>query len=161
MNRKAIILFIIIVIFFSFILTLRINNTNRLYTKKLFLMDTQVEIKVKDSKKARKALNDTIEVMKSWDEKLNRYNEKSIISKINNNGEKGSYVSSEILSLIQTILDYSKKTDGAFDPTVAPLIDLWGFGESENNIPSSDEIKETFEKVGVSYLLVTEGDLNE
>jgi len=25
----------------------------------------------------------------------------------------------------------------------------------------SDEIKETFEKVGVSYLLVTEGDLNE
>lgn len=57
---------------------------------------------------------------------LSMFNKESVISKINNNQpvvldslfltvwEKGQYV--------------SRCTDGAFDMTVAPLVDLWGFG---------------------------------
>ena len=47
--------------------------------------------------------------------------------------------------LFYNLLKESKKiyevTEGAFDPTVGPLVNAWGFGPlKQKNIPSKDEI---------------------
>lgn len=52
----------------------------------------------------------------------------------------------EVLSLSQSI---SRKSGGAFDVTVMPLVDLWGFGPAETNgPPSAEAIEETMERIG-------------
>lgn len=47
-------------------------------------------------------------------------------------------------------------SDGAFDPTIGPLVDLWGFGPSfhADQIPADSEIDQRLENVGYQYLEV-------
>jgi len=55
----------------------------------------------------------------------------------------------------------SQLTGGAFDPTLGPLIDLWGFGAGEprENDPSDEEIEAAMAKVGMAGLELTETSL--
>ena len=61
----------------------------------------------------------------------------------------------EVLSLAQEI---SVLTNGAFDITVGPLVNLWGFGPnpetSRNNLPTGVVIEDTLEHVGYNYLSI-------
>lgn len=64
-----------------------------------------------------------------------------------------------ILPLLHELLKHAKRTheqtSGAFDPTIAPLVNLWGFGPvSENRlaIPTEDEINRILEQVGMNQL---------
>ena len=56
----------------------------------------------------------------------------------------------DILSDALTIAD---RTGGAFDPTVAPLSDLWKIGTEEARIPKKKEIREALETVGYQHVL--------
>ena len=59
----------------------------------------------------------------------------------------------EVLSLSQNVY---KQTGGAFDPTVGPLVDLWGFGPSshENAIPEIAEIRKFLSEVGFDAVIL-------
>ncbi len=46
-------------------------------------------------------------------------------------------VSAEFLTVTQTALEWAGRTGGAFDPTLDPLITLWGFGAKEVDLPPS------------------------
>jgi FAD:protein FMN transferase len=53
-----------------------------------------------------------------------------------------------------------EQTEGAFDPTIAPLVNLWGFGPVSTNrlrIPTEDEIKNALEQVGMNQLEILDG----
>jgi FAD:protein FMN transferase len=45
-------------------------------------------------------------------------------------------------------LNVARKTDGAFDPTVGPLVQLWGFLWKEHRFPASNEIAAARARVG-------------
>ncbi len=71
------------------------------------------------------------------DNSMSTYQNKSIISKFN---QADSIM--EVDQLFLDVLNISKKvyqeSDGAFDPTVAPIVNAWGFGfENINNTDSS------------------------
>ena len=51
-------------------------------------------------------------------------------------------------ALIETALTISDTTDGAFDPTLAPVLDAWGFTKDEHRVPSADELKELLSHTG-------------
>lgn len=67
-------------------------------------------------------------------------------------------VSKDFVTVVARALEYSKTTDGAFDPTLQPLLNLWGFGSESTEqdiIPSDDKILAArastgWEKVSVS-----------
>ena len=53
-----------------------------------------------------------------------------------------------------------KQTGGAFDPTIAPLVNLWGFGPVSTNrlsIPQQKEIDETMQLTGMNQLELLNG----
>jgi len=58
------------------------------------------------------------------------------------------------------VLDISKlvweQSDGAFDPTVGPLVDLWGFGPvlTDNVIPGDEQIALALENTGYQHLSI-------
>ena len=59
-------------------------------------------------------------------------------------------ISIDTRSVIDEALRVSRLTEGAFDPTVGPIVDLWGFGPGggQQRIPSSEEIAAARESVG-------------
>lgn len=62
-------------------------------------------------------------------------------------------VSDAFAALTTVALSHSEKTNGAFDPTVKPLVDYWGFGPER----SPGELKEIRQAVGWHLLRVEEG----
>ena len=97
-------------------------------------------------------LQDEIEAeMKKVDNALSMFNEQSIISKINqgqttyiDDTEEGRMFK-EVYNLAMKI---SNETDGAFDITVAPLVNAWGFGFKENAFPGKQTIDSLMQIVG-------------
>jgi thiamine biosynthesis lipoprotein len=66
----------------------------------------------------------------------------SDISRINeNSGVAPVRVSEETYKVIERALYYAKLSGGAFDPTVGPLVSLWGIG-NEPRVPSQEEINQ-------------------
>lgn len=65
-------------------------------------------------------------------------------------------VSRELAAVAQQALEVARQTGGAFDPTLAPLIDLWGFGPQGRRAhsPSTAEIERARERCGWSRLEV-------
>lgn len=59
-------------------------------------------------------------------------------------------------TVVDRALQISRKTDGAFDITIGPVVDLWGFGpnKEKQNVPSPDSIANLLEHVGHDKLKV-------
>lgn len=70
-------------------------------------------------------------------------------------------VSPEFARVVRFSLEMYRRSQGAFDITLAPVINLWGFGEKteQRAIPSEAELKAARQKTGCQHLSVT--DQNE
>jgi thiamine biosynthesis lipoprotein len=75
----------------------------------------------------RKALGEEItEKLLTFDASLNPFNENSIISKVNRN--ESVVLDSLFIRVFNKATDVSIQSQGFFDITCAPLVNLWGFG---------------------------------
>jgi len=52
-------------------------------------------------------------------------------------------VSPELFAVLQLAQDIALKTDGAFDVTIRPLADLWGFIWKQHRLPTAEELERT------------------
>lgn len=66
-------------------------------------------------------------------------------------------VSAEFARVVRQALDLSRDSAGAFDPTVGPVVDLWGFGAPGRraDLPTDDEIAAARALCGAAHLQVT------
>lgn len=66
-----------------------------------------------------------------------------------------------VLELAQYGYELSRSSDGAFDLTLGPLLDLWGFGPQARgkHVPSSDEIAAAKAKIGYQHVRVVNDQL--
>jgi thiamine biosynthesis lipoprotein len=94
--------------------------------------------------------------MHKVDNALSMFNEKSVISKINQ-GEHYIPKTPEgdmFLEVYQLAEKISGDTGGAFDITVAPLVNAWGFGFKQGEMPTQHQVDSILQFVGydkVSY----------
>lgn len=86
---------------------------------------------------------------------LSPYNKKSIITQINNN--KQVEVNKMFTDVFQLAEKVSGETDGAFDITVAPLVNEWGFGFKKGTTPSKHVIDSLRSIVGYQKVSLTDG----
>ncbi|MGN7612282.1 FAD:protein FMN transferase [Magnetococcales bacterium HHB-1] len=104
----------------------KINHTHRL------IMGTMVTITTwgVDEKKAPQAVKAAFERMQQIDQQMSRHNPASLVTKINKKirGEETT-LPKNLHNLLKLALDIQQKSDGAFDPTLLPLIELWGFSK--------------------------------
>ena len=106
------------------------------------------------------SLEDSIKgVLQQVDLSLSPFNQQSVITAINQNTCMDvDDMFSEVFLMAQEI---SAQTDGAFDITVAPLVNLWGFGFQ--NIDSvTDEMVNTLRQyVGIEKVKLTDGKIHK
>lgn len=85
---------------------------------------------------------------------FNNYSDSSEISRVNKNAAAAPVeVSQDFFVVLKTALDFARLTGGAFDPTVGPLVKLWGFGK-EPRVPSQEEIEAAKKLVGWQYVIL-------
>lgn len=89
------------------------------------------------------------------DNSLSPFNKTSIISRINRNEKvKVDEMFSEVFQLAEKI---SGDTDGAFDITVAPMVNAWGFGFKTGNPPTRQTIDSLRAIVGFNTVSLQDG----
>ncbi len=74
----------------------------------------------------------------------------SEVSALNRDG--GGTLSTDTLALVSRSLELYEETGGAFDITVYPLMQLWGFTDKNYRVPTQDELDETLAVVGADQL---------
>ena len=101
-------------------------------------------------------LGDSIksELMKV-DQSLSPFNEKSVISAINYN--QSAKPDEMFLEVYHQAVAISRETNGAFDITVAPLVNAWGFGFEKGEMPTPRQVDSLKTLVGYQKLSLVNG----
>ena len=89
------------------------------------------------------------------DNSLSPFNKSSIITAINQN--KDVMPDSMFMDVFQLAMDISADTDGAFDITVAPLVNAWGFGFKSGQHPTKQQVDSLMQLVGYQKLAIVDG----
>lgn len=80
----------------------------------------------------------------------------SELSRFNRHGVNIPFnASSQMIEVMQMSQQIADQTEGAFDITVGPLVDLWGFGPTlrpANSLPDQQQIDSLLESVGYQFL---------
>ena len=98
-------------------------------------------------------------VLTQVDQSMSTYKPESELSQFNGLAAGQSMTVSEglweVLAISKTIWQQS---DGSFDPTIGPAVDLWGFGpvQTYDRVPSEEEIAQTLLGTGYQHLLMSD-----
>ncbi len=75
------------------------------------------------------------------EEALSNYRPSSELSRINRlAGRQAVTTDPEVFRLLETSFDYSRRSNGAFDITVGPLMRAWGFFRASGHFPDGKEL---------------------
>ena len=105
--------------------------------------------------------NEIVAELNKVDAALSMFNKKSEITRINNNEPiTVGKMFTDVFTLAEKI---SADTDGAFDITVAPLVNAWGFGFKNGTLPTKEKIDSLkafvgFDKVSLNDEKVKKSD---
>ncbi|MFC1566469.1 FAD:protein FMN transferase [bacterium] len=136
MNTKKLILLIVSL----YLLNSSCIKKSNLVTKTEFIMDTIVEISVipKTTVNSIKLITNAMNEIKRIEASFDRYKKDSLVAKFNKREQ--DVIDPELYELIDFSLNISRISDGAFDITIAPLVDLWNFKNDKPTLPSKKNI---------------------
>lgn len=118
------------------------------YVREKVLMDTLVTIKAygADNVKTEEAVDRALSEIEGIDRIMNFYDPQSEISKINKGAGRQRVISRNMLTVIPMSQRYNRKTGGAFDITIGPLMRLWSFNVNPR-VPSEKELRKALSLV--------------
>ena len=111
-----------------------------------FVMDTYASVSV-SGRNGETAVQTAREYLKRLEGLWSVTDPDSEIYRINHSGEN-TKVSEETARLLAFALQMAERTNGAFDPTLYPILRAWGFTTDQNRIPSQEERNGLLERVG-------------
>lgn len=152
MKKKSLIYLVI----FSLMVTLVGCNKEKVTSKENYLLDTIIQLKVY-GKNSEKATDDAMNAISHVDDIMSPTKSISDVVKINHKAGKDFVnINNDTLKVIKTSIDYSKISNGNFDITVGPLVNLWGIGTKNARIPSKEEINTALNLINYKDVLIDE-----
>lgn len=122
-------------------------------SKEFFAMDTYMEVDAYGDN-GEKAVAKAEKEVNKLDSILSTGKSTSEISKLNKN--KKQVVSADTMSLIKESIKISKETNSAFNPTIYPLMELWGFTTKNYYVPKDNEIKPLLNHMDIDNIKIDE-----
>lgn len=120
------------------------------YTADFFAMDTFMSITAYGE--SEQAAQDTAvqleQRINALEPALSRTREDSDLYRLNHAGGAVCEVSEDTYAAIEAAVQFAEWTGGAFDPTMAPLTDLWGINTDHAHVPEQAEIDAALTHVG-------------
>lgn len=108
-----------------------------------------------DAPKAEELKSRVDSVLLHVNKLMSTYDPTSELSEFNKMPAESSVkVSEAMVYVVGEALKISEMTEGKYDVTIGPLVNLWGFGpgKHEDVVPSDDQIAQAKDKVGYHYL---------
>ena len=130
-------------------LSLAACGTQKRETLELFAMDTYMTfVAIGDG--ADDVLTDLSRTVNTLESSLSRTVDTSEVSRLNRDGS--AVWDEDGAQLLSWALQHSQETDGAFDITIAPLVELWGITSDSPRVPSQAEIDALLPLVGYEHV---------
>lgn len=114
-------------------------------TRTSFLLDTTVTVTLYEGDTS--LLDGCMEQIAWYEALFSRTVKGSDVDRINHAAGEPVTVSQETADLLRLALEVAALTDGALDITVAPLVELWGFGE-DPAVPDRAAVEQALGRVG-------------
>jgi len=106
-----------------------------------------------DRVKMEAAVDAAFDEVRRLDELLSNYQPGSQWSEVNRNAAiQPVRVSPELFQLLAACVEYSRKSEGAFDITVGPLMKVWGFYKGSGHLPHKPEVAAALARVGYRHI---------
>lgn len=136
------------------------TNSDQPLSRTEFMMDTIFTLKIYD-KKDEKILDEAFKRLEEIERRMSSTIEDSDVSLINKNaGIKPVQVHEDVYYVLGRAKHYAALSNGAFDPTIGPLVDLWNISSDEpqerDSIPTEEEIQSVLDLVNFNDLELLE-----
>lgn len=129
-------------------------------------MGTTWSVRVADAPSDPAALEkiraDIEAVLKTVNREMSIYDPESLVSQLNRlEADVPMEIPPSLFHVLRFSLELAETTGGAFDPTVGPLVNLWGFGPDGivRNIPGPEQIQSARARVGYEKLQLSGSNL--
>lgn len=114
-------------------------------TAQIFAMDTVMEVAAY-GEHAEQAVKSTEKRIEELENRLSRTKTDSLVSGLNRDGSI-RHLTYDYWNLIARAKEYRDATNGAFDITIAPVMDAWGFTGDSFRVPEQSELDTLLKKV--------------
>jgi len=91
-------------------------------------------------------------LLKVWNLSLSTYIPESEISRFNKGQDCFEFESEYFLPVLKASKEVFENSFGAFDPTVGPLVNAWGFGPDKSLVPDSSRVDSLIQLVGFNKI---------
>lgn len=132
------------------------------FKEEKFLFGTYIGMTVyhDDANIAKEAMEAAFDEMERIDMKFNSHWKGSDIDILNQDPENGITLDDEGDMLFDEVDRVYNLSDGRFDITVEPLMELWGFGEENPTLPTKEEMAEVMKKVDYDLVIRDENHIS-
>jgi len=161
--RNAAIALVIVTLFFVLMHQIRNERIVRVESPGKIVMNTVARITVlaNGKEKAQKCIDAGFEKIVEVEKLMNRFDPDSQISKVNMLAAKDPVrVDKELFDILLKSIEYYKLTDGIFDITVTPLVDLWKKCAEANSLPTDKQLAKVKKIIGCDKLLLDANDFS-
>jgi len=162
MNRKISRLVIVLVVVLLIVVlysSLRTRGPIQLDSRVHMVMGTFARIVAiaPDANTAAKCIEAALHQIHNVDDLMSDFKEDSEISRVNADAfDHPVEVGESTFEVLQRSIEFSKLTDGAFDITVGPLVQLFRTAKAEGIAPTTEQIARAKTKVGFEKLLLND-----
>lgn len=125
--------------------------------REVFAMDTYMNV-ICYGKDAEASAEAAINEIERIDALLSIESESGSVRRVNDAGSAA--IDRETELIVEQALEIFSSTGGAFDITVLPLMELWGFTSGNFRVPERSEIDAALDRVGSGKLALTNGALS-
>lgn len=120
------------------------------YEASFFAMDTVMEVRIYDKAAGSSLAAEITHEIQNLENRLSVTKEDSEIAKLNR-GETVT-LSPALHELLKQTTFIQERTSGLLDPTIYPIVKLWGFTTGETRVPSQEEIEQALALTGIEHL---------
>lgn len=119
-----------------------------------FIFGTVYHITYQSDRNYQKEYIENVGELNSINDEFSMFDKNSTVSRINTNNPSVN-ISDRFLSVYHLAQEISRETDGAFDITVAPLVNAWGFGFKSQRLPGKKQVDSLLQFVGMDKFRIT------
>lgn len=108
-----------------------------------------------DQRTANKSIDAALQQLQTIESLMSYHRDDSEIAILNRSAyERPLKVSKDTFQVVQKAIEFSSLSDGAFDITVGPLVDLWRKAAEANSVPSDSKLADARAKIGYEKLIL-------
>ena len=128
-----------------------VPSETRVMRKSFFAMNTYNTLTVYDSV-PDEVLDDAVESISTLEKLWSVTDTGSEVYAINHANGQPVHISETTAALLRFALNIADQTDGAFDPTIYPVLKAWGFTTGSYRIPQETELETLLQNVGSAHV---------